>query len=145
MPMPAKTYGASERLNTVAPPPSPPRKSMASASADQGRYPPTSSVPVVVFCGFETERSALPRSARPVVPPNVSAIPASGLVAALGTYETNGLIATEDCPTARAIGDNMRNTVTRNRGLRRELDTTPPGVIGVTAGMHRRCHFWHGA
>src|SRR5947207_2430138 len=92
------------------------------------------------------DMSALPRSASPVVPPNVSAIPASGFTAALGMYDTKGLTATEDWAMATGIGANVVSTVSTvmlptvpatAKRIRREVDTTPPR-LGCRDGTSAR-------
>jgi hypothetical protein len=54
----------------------------------------------------------------------VSAIPASGLAVELGTNETNGLTAIEDCPWADIGATVMSETTVMT--TRCEFDTTPP-------------------
>ena len=90
-----------------------------------------------VLSGFEIEMSALPRSARPVVPPKVRAIPASGFTTALGMYETNGLTATEDWAMATGIGANVM--VDAAKSIRRVVDTTPPRLIAAGVRVHAGC------
>src|SRR5688572_20197581 len=89
----------------------------------------------MVLSGLEIEISALLRSASPVVPPKVSANPPSGLLVALGTYETNGLTATLDCPPALSTGARV-SAMAANCGIRRELNTKPP--IGMATARDAR-------
>ncbi len=72
-----------------------------------------------------------------MVPPNVSANPALGLVAALGMYETNGLTANEDWPAAAKTGESVSETAAMKRTAREdgtrasEKDVCEGSRIGV--------------
>src|SRR5690349_1814362 len=97
---------------------------MTSASAPQGRLPPRADS---ALSGLEIESCALERSASPVVPPKVRPNPASGLTAALGTYDANGLTVTFDC--AVAVSKGKPRAPTANAVIRREVNTSPPRLF----------------
>ena len=70
------------------------------------------------------------------MPPNVIANPASGFVAALGTYDTNGLTTTLDCaPAIRgAVGATVQEITQKEDvypALRRFLSPDATAVKGV--------------
>src|ERR1041385_7501530 len=94
---------------------------------------------------LEMASIAPPRSASPVVPPNVSDIPTSGFVAALGTYDAKGLTTTFDCALADAgtsIGASIRAVATRS--VLRGENKRPPCECEAkgTHGGCQRCVCW---